>query len=41
MRTHVDNVHLHLLAKKDFVLSERVVIKVSDDALPSHGVKPT
>jgi ABC-type molybdenum transport system ATPase subunit/photorepair protein PhrA len=30
MRTHVDNVHPHLLAKRDFVLSERVVVKVSE-----------
>jgi hypothetical protein len=28
MRTHVDNVHFHLLIKRKFILSERVVAKL-------------
>jgi hypothetical protein len=29
MKTHDDNVHLHLVAKRKYVLSEKVVVKLS------------
>jgi len=29
MKTHVDNVHLHLLTKRKYVLSERAMVKHS------------
>jgi hypothetical protein len=40
MKTHVDNVHPHLFAKRDFVLSERVVVKLyKKDHKQQHGKK--
>jgi len=29
MKTHVDNVHSHLLAKRKYILSEKAVAKLS------------
>jgi hypothetical protein len=28
MKTHVDNVHYHLVAKKQFILGERALVKL-------------
>jgi hypothetical protein len=40
MRTHVDNVYPHLLAKKKNVLGERVVVKLSKtNHRQQHGKK--
>jgi hypothetical protein len=40
MKTHVDNVHLHLFAKRKYVLSERVMVKLSKiDYSQQHGKK--
>jgi hypothetical protein len=40
MKTHVDNVHPHLLAKKKFVLNEKVMVKLFEiDHNQQHGKK--
>jgi hypothetical protein len=37
MKTHVDNVHPHLLTKNKIVLTERVVVKLSKTNHRQHG----
>jgi hypothetical protein len=40
MKTHVDSVHLHLLTKRNFILSERALAKFSEiDHKRQHGKK--
>jgi hypothetical protein len=39
MKTHVDNVHPHLVAKNKIVLSERVVVKFFKTNHRQHGKK--
>jgi len=40
MKTHVDNVHLHLLIKRKSILNEKVVVKFSKiDQSQQHGKK--
>jgi hypothetical protein len=40
MKTHVDNVHLHLFAKRKYVLSEKAMVKLSKlDYNQQHGKK--
>ncbi len=38
MKTHVDNVHFHLIAKKTFTLNERAMVKLCGrDHIRQHG----
>jgi hypothetical protein len=40
MKTHVDNVHLHLFAKRKYVPSEKAMVKLSKvDYNQQHGKK--